>query len=47
MYFNRSQKYVATFDSNRKEVKHPIEALNEIYNFTNEILQVIDMYDNK
>ena len=47
MYFNRAQKYIATFDAEKKEEKHPISSLNEIYNFTNEILQAIEMYDNK
>lgn len=46
LYFNTSQKYVATFDSNREENKHPITELNEIYNFAEQIESIISFYDN-
>lgn len=46
MYFNgQSRKYVATFDENRKEVKHEISTLDDIYNFTDEIRFAISLYD--
>ncbi|WP_321430377.1 type I restriction endonuclease [uncultured Methanolobus sp.] len=35
--FNRSQKYVGILDENRKEIKHPIEELNDIYALASEI----------
>lgn len=38
LHFNRSQLYIGLFDSDKKETRHPISSLNEIYNFT-EILQ--------
>jgi len=34
LHFNRSQLYIGVFDSDKKETRHPIASLNEIYNFT-------------
>lgn len=46
MYFNaQSKKYVATFDENRKEIKHEILSLDDIYNYTDEIRAAISLYD--
>ncbi|WP_291530677.1 type I restriction endonuclease [Bacteroides sp. UBA939] len=47
MYFNTAQKYVATIDENKKDVKHPILSLDELYNFTEEYFKAIDMYETK
>lgn len=46
MYFNgKSTKYIATFDSNKKETKHEIKSLDDIYNFADEIRATIGFYD--
>lgn len=48
MYFNGiSKKYIATFDSQKKETKHEISSLNDIYNFSQELIDVIKGYDSK
>lgn len=48
MYFNGiTKKYVATFDENKKETKHEIGSLNDIYNFTKELSDIVLFYDNK
>lgn len=48
MYFNSvSKKYIATFDENKKETKHEITSLNDIYNFAKEISDVIKFYEEK
>lgn len=48
MYFNSiSKKYVATFDENKKEIKHEIKSLDDIYNFSKEFADIINVYDNK
>lgn len=31
LHFNRSQKYVGTFDENKKETRHPIQTLDDIF----------------
>lgn len=38
LHFNRSQKYLGTFDADKKETRHPIESLDDIFTFS-EILR--------
>lgn len=46
MYFNSlTKKYIATFDENKKETKHEISTLNDIYNFSKELADIIEFYD--
>lgn len=47
MYFNTATKYVATIDENKKDVKHVIESLDDIYQYTDDLFKTIDMYENK
>ncbi len=48
MYFNAiSKKYIATFDENKKETKHEIASLNDIYNYSEYLINTISFYDNK
>ncbi|PKP07416.1 MAG: restriction endonuclease [Bacteroidetes bacterium HGW-Bacteroidetes-5] len=45
MYLNGNKKYLVVLDQNKKEVKHEIKALDDIYSFTDLLLQIIDNYD--
>lgn len=47
MYFNTATKYVATIDENKKDVKHAIENLDDIYKYSEDFLNTIDTYENK
>lgn len=48
LYFNsKSKKYISTFDKERKEIKHEITSLNDIFNFEKELCETIKMYDAK
>lgn len=48
LYFNgKSKKYISTFDNERKEVKHEITDLNDIFNYSDEICEIIKVYDEK
>jgi hypothetical protein len=47
MYFNGSKKYIATFDENKKETKNEISSLDDIYNYSKELIDVISFYDKK
>ena len=48
MYFNGiSKKHISTFDENKKETKHEITSLNDIYNFSKELADIINVYDGK
>lgn len=45
MYFNgKTKKYIATFDENKKETKHEITCLDNIYTFADELVQTISYY---
>lgn len=45
MYFNgKNKKYIATFDENKKETKHEIACLDDIYNFADELIKTISYY---
>ncbi len=46
MYFNaKSAKYIATFDENKKETKHEIKTLDDIYDYAEDIRATIGFYD--
>lgn len=48
MYFNSiTKKYIATFDENKKEVKHEINSLNDIYDYAKQLIETITYYDKK
>lgn len=47
MYFNTSTKYVATIDENKKDIKHVIECLDDLYQYTEDYFKIIDLYENK
>lgn len=34
-------------DENKKDVKHVIESLDDIYNYEDEFFKAIDMYEHK
>lgn len=47
MYFNTATKYVATIDENKKDVKHAIESLDDLFQYTEDYFKAIDMYETK
>lgn len=48
MYLNSiSVKYISVFDENGKEVKYKIQSLDEIYNYSAELIAVVNRYDTK
>lgn len=48
-YFNTSTKYVAGIDvdDNKKDIKHAIQNLDDLYQYTDEYFKAIDFYENK
>ena len=38
LHFNRSQKYLGILDAEKKEVRHPLSKLDDIYNFSTELI---------
>lgn len=46
MCFNaKSVKYVVTFDENKKETKHQIDSLSDIYKYSEQIISVVKSYE--
>lgn len=44
LHFNSSNKYIETFDVERKGSKHLLQSLNDIYKYRNEIVSAYKMY---
>lgn len=44
LYFNTKNKYIATFNNSKEEKKYPISNLNEIYNFSEDIIATAKGY---
>lgn len=48
LWLNSStKKYIGLFDKDKKETKHEITTLDDIYNFTNQLLETPDFYDGE
>jgi predicted type IV restriction endonuclease len=47
IHLNGNKKYISIFDHNREEIKTEIESLDDIYLYTEQILNTILMYDNQ
>lgn len=45
LHFNRSQKYVGLFDKDKNETRHPIETLDDIYNFSDQLRAAVSYYE--
>ncbi|WP_139807721.1 restriction endonuclease, partial [Phytopseudomonas flavescens] len=46
LHFNRTQKYIGTFDADKKETRHPIEALDDIFGFAEVLKSAARSYGN-
>lgn len=47
LHLNTAQKYIGVFDDQKKETRHPISSLDEIYNFSDQIKAMVPFYDNE
>jgi hypothetical protein len=45
LHFNRSQKYLGTFDGEKTETKHPISNVEDIYNFADVLRTTLQNYE--
>lgn len=44
-YFNSEKvKYLAVFNEEKQEIKHKIEKLDDIYNYSSELVKIVNMY---
>lgn len=46
LYLNGTKKYLAILDDQKKEIKSEISCLDDIFNFTETLLKVVENYDN-
>lgn len=44
LHFNSCNKYIETFDTEKKGTKHLLESLNDIYKYKDEIIAACKMY---
>ncbi len=47
LWFNSKNKHIGLFDQDKNESKHPIEKLDDIYNFSDQLLTTVDYYLEK
>ncbi|CAE6889019.1 Restriction endonuclease [Pseudomonas marincola] len=45
LHFNRTQKYLGIFDNEKNEIRHPIETLDDIYDFSQQLKDTVAYYD--
>lgn len=46
LYFNSAKKYIVTFDEQKKETKHEITSLEDIFDFSEILIKTAENYDN-
>ncbi|MDW8847654.1 type I restriction enzyme HsdR N-terminal domain-containing protein [Erwinia sp. MMLR14_017] len=44
LHLNRSQMYIGLFDDNKKEIRHPLICIDDIFNFSEGLLKAAKLY---
>jgi hypothetical protein len=45
LYLNSSKKYFATLDDQKKEIRNEIATIDDIFNYSETLFNIVDMYD--
>ncbi|MCF6250555.1 MAG: type I restriction enzyme HsdR N-terminal domain-containing protein [Methylococcaceae bacterium] len=45
LHFNAKQKYIGLFNENKKEKRVPIEKIDDLFNFNDELLNTVSLYE--
>jgi len=45
LHFNAKQKYIGIFDEKKQETRHPIQLIDDIFNFSDALISTIDFYE--
>ncbi|MGL5974383.1 MAG: type I restriction endonuclease [Aeromonas sobria] len=45
LHFNAKQKYIGLFDADKKETRHPISSIDEIFTFADQLLTATSVYE--
>ncbi|WP_203563957.1 hypothetical protein [Deefgea sp. CFH1-16] len=46
LHFNRNQKYIGIFDSEKNETRYSIESLDDIYTHSDKLISTVKIYEN-
>ena len=47
LHLNGGNKYLGVFDDNKRETRHSIETVDDIYQFEKELLRTLDYYQDE
>jgi predicted type IV restriction endonuclease len=45
LHFNAKQKYIGIFDQDKNETRHPIETIDDIFKFSDALLNTVNFYE--
>lgn len=45
LHFNRKQKYIGLFDKDKKEIRQPIDSIDDIFKYAEELKKTVRLYD--
>ena len=45
LWFNTKQKHIGTFDESKTEIRHPIESVDDIFNFSEQLQNTLALYE--
>ncbi|MBF4253486.1 restriction endonuclease, partial [Vibrio anguillarum] len=45
LWFNTKQKYIGIFDEAKNETRHPIETVDDIFNFSEQLQSTLALYE--
>lgn len=45
LWFNTKQKYIGIFDESKTEIRHPIESVDDIFNFSEQLQNTLALYE--
>lgn len=45
LWFNTKQKYISIFDEEKNETRHPIDTIDDIFNFSEELQNTLALYE--
>ncbi|MDN5501834.1 MAG: hypothetical protein L0G80_18130 [Shewanella sp.] len=45
LHFNAKQKYLGLLDADKNETRHPINNLDEIFNFSEQLMNTVNFYE--
>lgn len=46
LHLNRAKKYIGIFDAEKNEVRHPIQSLDDVYQFSDALIATAELYLN-